>query len=53
MEGKIRKVLKGARGRNLTTVIAELNLILRGWMAYFWLTETKKALEEMDGWIRH
>jgi len=50
---KIREVLKGARGRNLTTVITELNPILRGWMAYFKLTETKKALEELDGWIRH
>lgn len=53
LEGKIREVLKGTRGRSLTTVITELNPILRGWMAYFRLTETKKALEEMDGWIRH
>lgn len=51
-EDKIREVLQGARGRRLTTVIAELNPILRGWAAYFKLTETKRALEEMDGWIR-
>ena len=51
-EEKLREVLKGARGRRLTTVIAELNPILRGWAAYFKLTETKRALEEMDGWIR-
>ena len=50
---KIRAVLKGARGRNLKTVIDELNPILRGWAAYFKLTETRRALEEMDGWIRH
>ena len=53
LEDKIREVLKSARGRSLTTVITELNPILRGWMAYFKLTETKKVLEEMDGWIRH
>jgi group II intron reverse transcriptase/maturase len=53
LEGKIREVLQGVRGRSLTTVITELNPILRGWMAYFKLTETKKALEELDGWIRH
>lgn len=53
LEDKIREVLKGARGRRLTTVITELNPILRGWMAYFKLTETKKALEAVDGWIRH
>ncbi len=52
LEDKIRGVLKGARGRSLTTVITELNPILRGWMAYFKLTETKQVLEEMDGWIR-
>jgi len=53
LEDKIRDIIKGARGRSLTNVIAELNPILRGWMAYFKLTETKKALEELDGWIRH
>lgn len=52
LEDKIREVLKGARGCSLANVIAELNPILRGWAAYFKLTETKKALEEMDGWVR-
>lgn len=53
LENRVREVLKGTRGRSLTAVIAELNPLLRGWMAYFRLTETKKALEELDGWIRH
>lgn len=53
LDDKIRAVLKGARGRSLRTVIAELNPILRGWAAYFKLTETHRTLEEMDGWIRH
>ena len=53
LEDNIRKVLKGARGRSLNTAISELNPILRGWMAYFRLTQTKKVLEELDGWIRH
>jgi RNA-directed DNA polymerase len=51
-EDKIRGVLNKARGRSLTKVIDELNPILRGWAAYYKLTETKQALEEMDGWIR-
>lgn len=51
-EDKIRAVLQGARGRSLTKVIAELNPTLRGWAAYFKLTETRRAVEEMDGWIR-
>jgi group II intron reverse transcriptase/maturase len=53
LEDRIREVLKGAGGRSLPTVITELNPILRGWMAYFKLTETKTVLEELDGWIRH
>ena len=53
LEDKIREVLKGARGRSLKKVIDELNPILRGWMAYFKLAETRQALEELDGWIRH
>lgn len=52
LEDKIREVLQGANGRSLAGVIIELNPILRGWMAYFRLTETKRALEELDGWIR-
>lgn len=38
--------------RSLTKVIAQLSPILRGWMAYYKLTETERALEELDGWIR-
>lgn len=53
LEDKIREVLRGARGRSLMNVIIELNPILRGWAAYFKLTDTRKVLEEMDGWLRH
>jgi RNA-directed DNA polymerase len=52
LEDKIREVLKGASGRSLANVITELNPILRGWAAYFKLTETKRAMEELDGWVR-
>ncbi len=53
LEGKVREVLKGARGRSLSHTVSELNPILRGWAAYFKLTETKRAMEEIDGWVRH
>ncbi len=49
---KIRAMLKGARGRSLRDTIDRLNPLLRGWAAYFKLTETKRMLEELDGWIR-
>lgn len=53
LEKRIREVLNGARGRSLANTIQELNPVLRGWAAYFKLAETKRALEELDGWIRH
>jgi group II intron reverse transcriptase/maturase len=52
LEDKIREVLKGARGRSLNRAIDDLNPVLRGWAAYFKLTETKQALEDLDGWLR-
>ena len=52
LEDKVREVLKGARGRSLAKVVIALNPILRGWMAYFRLTETKRAVEALDGWVR-
>lgn len=50
---KIRKALTPGRGRSLERVIEKLNPLLRGWVAYFRLTEVKGVLEELDGWIRH
>jgi len=50
---KVRALLRGARGRSLGATIQTLNPVLRGWAAYFQLAETKRALEERDGWIRH
>jgi group II intron reverse transcriptase/maturase len=49
----VRVLLRGAHGRKLDATIRTLNPVLRGWAAYFKLTETKRALEERDGWIRH
>jgi RNA-directed DNA polymerase len=50
---KVRKRLRAGRGRSLQAVINDLNPLLRGWVAYFRLTEVKGVLEELDGWIRH
>jgi len=50
---KVKVLLRGARGRHLGATIQTLNPLLRGWAAYFKLTQTKRTLEERDGWIRH
>jgi group II intron reverse transcriptase/maturase len=49
---KVHVLLRGARGRRVAATIQTLNPVLRGWAAYFKLAETKRALEECDGWIR-
>jgi len=53
LTAKIKDLLRGAHGRHLGTTIQTLNPVLRGWAAYFQLTETKAALEDRDGWVRH
>ena len=52
LEQRVREILRGARGRSLSKTIAALNPLLRGWMAYFKLTQTKQKLEDLDGWLR-
>lgn len=49
---KLRKTMREARGKSLKQTIERLNPVLRGWVAYFRLTEVKGMLEELDGWIR-
>lgn len=49
---KLRVLLRRGRGRNLIAVIEELKPVLRGWVAYFKLTEVKVSLETLDQWLR-
>jgi len=50
--GKLRQLLRKARGRALRHTIDELNRVLRGWAAYFKLANSKTALMAIDGWVR-
>ncbi len=49
---KVRDVMRAGRGRSLTRTIEDLNPLLRGWITYFRLTETKGELEKLDSWMR-
>src|SRR5690606_41344375 len=40
------------RGRSLGRGIATLTPMIRGWVAYFRLSEGKGHLEVLDGWLR-
>ncbi len=52
IRGKIRELMRKARGCSLTKVIGELAPLLRGWINYFRLSSVKIAFEELDEWIR-
>lgn len=51
--GRLRQLFRGAQGRSLRYTIGQLNPILRGWTAYFRLTDQRSSLRRIDGWIRH
>jgi group II intron reverse transcriptase/maturase len=40
------------RGRALTDTIERLNPMLRGWMNYFSLSQSRRPIEELDAWVR-
>jgi RNA-directed DNA polymerase len=50
---KIKRLFFKGRGRNLGRFIMEdLNPVLRGWINYYKLAETREFAEILDGWIR-
>jgi RNA-directed DNA polymerase len=51
-KGKLRDLLRGGRGRSTAKVIEEASPILRGWINYFRLAETRGVFEDLDGWFR-
>ena len=52
LKQKVRERLRAGRGRSLQRTIEELNPLLRGWINYFQLTQTKSVLDDLDQWLR-
>jgi RNA-directed DNA polymerase len=52
LSNRVRELLRMGRGRSLAHIIDTLNPVLRGWMNYFQLTQSKGILEQLDGWVR-
>ncbi len=50
--GKLKAAFRAGRGRALGATIKDLTPVLRGWIAYFRLTDSKGILEDLDGWLR-
>ncbi|MFG0820270.1 group II intron reverse transcriptase/maturase [Pseudomonas sp. GLN_3] len=53
LRDRLAELLCGARGRKMANTIERINPVLRGWAGYFKLSQSKRPLEELDGWIRH
>jgi len=49
---RVRERLRNGRGRSLTQTIEDLNPLLRGWIGYFQLAQSKGILQGLDGWVR-
>lgn len=52
LKDKLRPVLRAGRGRSLARVCRELGPVLRGWVAYYRLSEVKAGFEALDEWLR-
>lgn len=52
LTGRVRELLCQERGRSLTHAIETLNTVLRGWIGYFQLSESKTTWNSLDGWLR-
>ena len=53
LRDRLAELLRGARGHKMANTIERINPVLRGWAGYFKLSQSKRPLEEIDGWIRH
>jgi RNA-directed DNA polymerase len=51
-KGRLRELFRQGRGRSLRRVLAELRLVLIGWVSYYRKSEVRVTLEELDQWIR-
>jgi RNA-directed DNA polymerase len=52
LKGRIRQLCRQGRGRSLPRIIESMNPVLRGWMNYFSLTQSRRPIEELDTWLR-
>jgi len=50
---KVREQMRIGRGRSLAGTITDLTPLLRGWINYFKLAQTRSTVEALDKWLRH
>jgi RNA-directed DNA polymerase len=52
LKAKLQRAFQKGRGRNLGRVLRDLGPVIRGWVAYFRLSEVKAGFEVLDEWLR-
>lgn len=52
LKAKLCMLMRRGRGQNLARVCHELSVVLRGWVAYYRMSEVKGSFEMLDAWIR-
>lgn len=52
LRDRLKELLQGAQGCKMATIIERINPVLRGWAGYFKFSQSRKPLEELDGWVR-
>lgn len=53
MKERVRAITRRTGGRSVPQVVEELTAYLRGWKAYFRLTQTPRIFRSLEEWIRH
>jgi RNA-directed DNA polymerase len=48
----VRQLSIGGKGGSLPQTIEKLNPLLRGWMNYFSLSQSRRPIVELDAWVR-
>ena len=52
LAARVRELQHRGRGQSMVRIIQNLNPLLRGWIAYFQISETPSVLKELDSWVR-
>jgi len=53
LRDRLRELLRRVRARSMRYIVEQMTPVLRGWAGYFKLSQSKRPLEELDGWVRH
>jgi RNA-directed DNA polymerase len=53
LRDRLREILRRIWARSTRYIVEQVAPVLRGWASYFKLAQSKRPLEELDGWMRH